>query len=194
MKVTKTYTLDECLEGCKAGDRKMQEMLYMQTAPKMLAVCMRYAKDRMEAEDVLQMGYVKIFQKISAYRNEGSLEGWIRRIMVNTAIESYRKNLRSLSIVTMETVYEQAALSPDSYRDDFSSLGLQDLMKVIQKLANGYRMVFNMYVIEGYSHKEIAETLGISEGASKSQLSRARAILQQEIIKMEGFGYATHAG
>ena len=189
MKVTKTYTLNECLEGCKAGDRKMQEMLYTQTAPKMLAVCMRYAKDRMEAEDVLQMGYVKIFQKVTAYRNEGSFEGWIRRIMVNTAIESYRKNLRSLSIVPIETVYEQPANG-----FDFNSLGMQDLMKVIQKLANGYRMVFNMYVIEGYSHKEIAETLGISEGASKSQLSRARAILQQEIIKMEGFGYATHAG
>ena len=192
--MTKTYTLNECLEGCKAGDRKMQEMLYTQTAPKMLAVCMRYAKDRMEAEDVLQMGYVKIFQNITTYRNEGSFEGWIRRIMVNTAIESYRKNLRFLSIVPIETVYEQPAIGSDSYRDDFSSLGMQDLMKIIQKLANGYRMVFNMYVIEGYSHKEIAETLGISESASKSQLSRARAILQQEIIKMEGFGYATHAG
>jgi RNA polymerase sigma factor (sigma-70 family) len=189
MKVTRTYTIDDLLEGCKAGDRKMQEMLYKQTASKMLAVCMRYAKDRMEAEDVLQMGYVKIFQKVKDYRGDGSFEGWIRRIMVNTAIESYRKNLRSLSIVPIEDAYEQPSAG-----FDFSSLGMQDLMKVIQKLADGYRMVFNMYIIEGYSHKEIAETLGISEGASKSQLSRARAILQQEIIKMEGFGYATHAG
>ena len=189
MKVTKTYTINDLMEGCKAGDRKMQEMLYKQTASKMLAVCMRYAKDRMEAEDVLQMGYIKIFQKIREYRGEGSFEGWIRRIMVNTAIESYRKNLRSLSIVPIEDAYEQPAQG-----FDFSSLGMQDLMGVIQKLADGYRMVFNMYIIEGYSHKEIAETLGISEGASKSQLSRARAILQQEIIKMEGFGYATHAG
>jgi RNA polymerase sigma factor (sigma-70 family) len=189
MKVTRTYTIDDLLEGCKAGDRKMQEMLYKQTASKMLAVCMRYAKDRMEAEDVLQMGYVKIFQKVKDYRGDGSFEGWIRRIMVNTAIESYRKNLRSLSIVPIEDAYEQPSAG-----FDFSSLGMQDLMNVIQKLADGYRMVFNMYIIEGYSHKEIAETLGISEGASKSQLSRARAILQQEIIKMEGFGYATHAG
>ena len=189
MKVTRTYTIDDLLEGCKAGDRKMQEMLYKQTASKMLAVCMRYAKDRMEAEDVLQMGYVKIFQKVKDYRGDGSFEGWIRRIMVNTAIESYRKNLRSLSIVPIEDAYEQPSAG-----FDFSSLGMQDLMKVIQKLADGYRMVFNMYIIEGYSHKEIAETLGISEGASKSQLSRARAILQQEIIKMEGFGYATHTG
>jgi len=189
MKVTKTYTINDCLEGCKAGNRQMQEMLYKLTASKMLAVCMRYAKDRMEAEDVLQMAYIKIFQKVKEYRGDGSFEGWIRRIMVNTAIESYRKNLRSLNIVPIEDAYEQPSAG-----FDFSSLGMQDLLNVIQKLADGYRMVFNMYIIEGYSHKEIAETLGISEGASKSQLSRARAILQQEIIKMEGFGYATHAG
>ena len=181
MKVTKTYTIDECLEGCKAGNRQMQEMLYKQTASKMVAVCMRYAKDRMEAEDVLQMGYVKIFQKVKDYRGEGSFEGWIRRIMVNTAIESYRKNLRMLNVVPIADAYEQPSAG-----FDFSSLGMQDLMKVRQKLADGYRMVVNMYIIEGYSHKEIAETLGISEGASKSQLSRARAILQQEINKMEG--------
>lgn len=172
----------------------MQELLYRQTASKMMAVCMRYAKDRMEAEDVLQMGYVKVFQKINEYRGEGSFEGWMRRIMVNTAIESYRKNLRALNVVSVEDAYEQPSQGAGSYQDAFSRLGMQDLMKVIQKLADGYRMVFNMYIIEGYSHKEIAETLGISEGASKSQLSRARAILQQEILKMEGFGYATHAG
>jgi len=188
MKLTQ-YNIDELLEGCKAGNRKMQEALYKHTASKMMAVCMRYAKDRMEAEDVLQVGYVKVFQKVKEYRGDGSFEGWIRRIMVNTAIESYRKNLRTLSVVPIEDAYEQPATG-----FDFSRLGMQDLMKVIQKLADGYRMVFNMYVIEGYSHKEIAETLGISEGASKSQLSRARAILKEEIIKMEGINYATHAG
>lgn len=189
MKLTHTYTINDLLEGCKAGDRKTQEMLYKQTASKMLAVCMRYARDRMEAEDVLQMGYIKIFQKIKDYRGDGSFEGWIRRVMVNTAIESYRKNLRSLSVVEIDEAYEQPSTG-----FDFSRLGMQDLMKVIQKLADGYRMVFNMYVIEGYSHKEIAQTLGISEGASKSQLSRARTILKEEITKMEGFGYATYTG
>lgn len=167
----------------------MQETLYKQTAAKMLAVCIRYAKDRMEAEDVLQVGYIKVFQKVKEYRGDGSFEGWIRRIMVNTAIESYRKNLRSMNVVPIEDAYEQPATG-----FDFSRLGMQDLMKIIQKLADGYRVVFNMYIIEGYSHKEIAETLGISEGASKSQLSRARAILKEEIIKMEGINYATHAG
>lgn len=150
---------------------------------------MRYAKDRMEAEDVLQMGYVKVFQKVKDFKGDGSFEGWIRRIMVNTAIESYRKNLRMLSLVQIDEAYEQPSTG-----FDFSRLGMQELLKLIQELADGYRMVFNMYIIEGYSHKEIAETLGISESASKSQLSRARAILQKEIIKMESFGHATNAG
>lgn len=189
MKLTQTYTINDLMDGCKAGDRKMQELLYRQTASRMLAVCMRYARDRMEAEDVLQQGYIKVFQKVSAYRGEGSFEGWIRRVMVNTAIESYRKNLRTLNIVPIEDAYEQP-----SEGFDFSRLGMQDLMGLIRKLADGYRMVFNMYAIEGYSHKEIAETLGISEGASKSQLSRARAILKEEIIKLEGIDYATNAG
>nr|WP_294870398.1 RNA polymerase sigma factor [uncultured Pedobacter sp.] len=188
MKLTQ-YSINELLEGCKAGNRKMQEALYRQTAPKMLVVCMRYAKDKMEAEDVLQMGYIKIFQKINEYRGDGAFEGWIRRVMVNTAIESYRKNLRTMNVVPIEDAYDQPSTG-----FDFSRLGMQDLLKVIQKLADGYRVVFNMYIIEGYSHKEIAETLGISEGASKSQLSRARAILKEEIIKMEGINYATHAG
>ncbi|MES2455154.1 MAG: RNA polymerase sigma factor [Bacteroidota bacterium] len=188
MKLTQ-YSIDELMEGCKAGNRKLQEALYKQTAAKMMAICMRYAKDRMEAEDVLQMGYVKVFQKVKEYRGDGSFEGWMRRIMVNTAIESYRRNLKSMNIVPIEDAYDQPSTG-----FDFSRLGMQDLMKVIQKLADGYRMVFNMYIIEGYSHKEIAETLGISEGASKSQLSRARAILKEEIIKMEGINYATHAG
>jgi RNA polymerase sigma factor (sigma-70 family) len=189
MKLTETYTLAQLMEGCKAGNRKMQELLYKQTCAKMLGVCMRYAKDRMEAEDSLQMGYIKIFQKVTEYRGDGSFEGWMRRIMVNTAIESYRKNIKSMNVVPIEDAHDQPATG-----FDFSRLGMQDLMRLIQNLADGYRMVFNMYVIEGYAHKEIAEMLGISEGASKSQLSRARTILKQEINKMEGTSYATYIG
>ncbi|MES2827432.1 MAG: RNA polymerase sigma factor [Bacteroidota bacterium] len=188
MKLIK-QNIDDLLEGCKAGNRKMQEALYSQTSSKMFAVCMRYAKDRMEAEDVLQMGYVKVFQKVKEYRGDGAFEGWIRRIMVNTAIESYRKNLRTMNVVPVEDAYEQPATG-----FDFSRLGMQDLMKLIQNLADGYRVVFNMYAIEGYSHKEIADTLGISEGASKSQLSRARAILKEQVIRMESIKYGTYAG
>jgi RNA polymerase sigma factor (sigma-70 family) len=192
MKLAKTPTIDDLISGCKAGYRQAQEQLYLQSAPKMFAVCMRYARDRMEAEDILQTGYIKVFQKVGEFKGEGSFEGWIRRVMVNTAIESYRKNQRSLNIVQIDEAVEQLG-GADSFQD-FSGMGMQDLLKLIQKLADGYRVVFNMYVIEGYSHKEIAETLGITESTSKSQLSRARAILQQEIIKMEGFGYATNVG
>ncbi|TDG35451.1 RNA polymerase sigma factor [Pedobacter changchengzhani] len=194
MKLMHPYTLDDLMTGCKAGDRKMQELLYKQTAPKMLAICMRYAKDRMEAEDVLQMGYIKIFQKIEDFRGDGSFEGWMRRIMVHTAIESYRKNSRALKIVEIDAGYEQIPADSGNYLEAFSTLGMKDLMKIIQKLADGYRIVFNMYVIEGYTHKEIATELGIAENTSKTQLFRARAILKQEIIKMEGFGYATYTG
>ncbi|MES3019298.1 MAG: RNA polymerase sigma factor, partial [Bacteroidota bacterium] len=189
MNLDHKFTIDSLLEGCKRGERKAQENLYKTLASKMMGVCMRYAKDTYEAEDVLQMGFVKVFQKVSEFRGDGSFEGWIRRVMVNTAIESYRKNLRSLNVVDIDEVYDQ----PQS-TFDMSGLELKDLMKLVQALSNGYRLVFNMYVIEGFSHKEIAEQLGISEGASKSQLSRARAILKEKIIKMEGSGYASNIG
>jgi RNA polymerase sigma-70 factor (ECF subfamily) len=109
--------------------------------------------------------------------------------MVNTAIESYRKNLRNLNLVDIDEVYDQPQNT-----FDMSGLELKDLLKLVQQLPNGYRLVFNLYVIEGYSHKEIANQLGITEGASKSQLSRARAILKEKIIKMEGLNYASHIG
>lgn len=189
MNLAHTYTIDSLLEGCKKGDRKAQEGLYETLASRMMGVCMRYAKDTNEAEDVLQMGFVKVFQKVADFRGEGSFEGWIRRIMVNTAIESYRKNLRNLNIVDIDEVYDQPQTT-----FDMSGLELKDLLKLVQQLSNGYRLVFNMYVIEGFSHKEIAAELGISEGASKSQLSRARAILKGKIIKMEGLDYASHIG
>ena len=189
MNLDHTFTTDSLLEGCKRGERKAQESLYKTMASRMMAVCLRYAKDTFEAEDILQMGFVKVFQKVSEFRGEGSFEGWIRRIMVNTAIESYRKNLRSLNVGDIDEVYDQPQNT-----FDMSGLELKDLLNLVQELSNGYRMVFNMYVIEGYSHKEIAEQLGITEGASKSQLSRARAILKDKIIKMEGLNYASHIG
>jgi len=186
MKLGKIHTTNQLIEGCKDNNRIMQKLLYKQFSAKLMAICMRYAKDTMEAEDVLQMGFIKIFKEISAYSGDGNFEGWMRKIIVNTAIESYRKNLRFLNLVPIDDVFEQAAVSTNCI-----NLELEDLLKLIQKLADGYRLVFNMYVIEGYSHKEIATTLGISESTSKSQLSRARAILQQEIIKIESFDYAT---
>ena len=189
MNLKHTFTIDSLLDGCKRGERKAQESLYNVLSPRMMAVCSRYAKDNYEAEDMLQMGFVKVFTKVSEFRNDGSFEGWIRRIMVNTAIECYRKNLRTLNAVDIEEVYDQ----PQS-TFDMSQLETKDLLNLVQQLPGGYRLVFNMYVIEGYSHKEIAETLGITEGGSKSQLSRARAILKEKILKIEGSNYATYAG
>jgi RNA polymerase sigma factor (sigma-70 family) len=189
MNLDHTFTIDSLLEGCKHGERKAQEMLYRTLASRMMGVCMRYAKDRQEAEDVLQMGFVKVFNKVADFRSDGSFEGWIRRIMVNTAIETYRKNLRMLNVVEIEEVYDQPQTT-----FDMSRLETQDLLNLVQELSNGYRLVFNMYIIEGYSHKEIAMELGITEGASKSQLSRARAILRDKIIKMEEVNYESHVG
>ena len=140
---------------------------------------MRYAANRTDAEDILQMGFVKMFQKISDFKNEGSFEGWVRRIMVNTAIELYRKNARSLQTVELEGIVEVDDANA------LSQLAVKDLMQLVQNLPDGYRVVFNLYAIEGYSHKEIAEQLGISEGGSKSQLSRARNYLQDKIRKLE---------
>src|SRR6478735_3884497 len=182
--------IEHLVKCCKDGQRKSQEMLYKQFAAKMLGVCMRYATDKMEAEDMLQNGFIKVFQKIADYRGDGSFEGWVRRIMVHSSIEYYRRHHKMMRVVDID----EAGHEPSVNAAASSSLEAKDLLVLIKALSPGYRMVFNLYAIDGYSHKEIAEIVGISEGASKSQLSRARAILKQEIIKMEGFGYATHAG
>ncbi len=174
-------SLEEMIEGCKRGNRKSQELLYKSFASKMLTVCARYAKDNFEAEDILQVAFVKIFEKIKDFKGDGSFEGWVRRIMVNTSIEFYRKNSRMLAVVDIDHAPETPV-----QENQLSKINMADLLRIVQSLSPGYRMIFNMYAIEGYSHKEIAEELGISEGTSKSQLARARAILQENIKKMEG--------
>jgi RNA polymerase sigma factor (sigma-70 family) len=172
------YTIDTLVSKCKAGERKAQEMLYKQFAAKMLGVCMRYATDKMEAEDMLQNGFIRVFQKMSDYRGEGSFEGWVRRIMVHSSIEYYRKHHKMMQVVGMDEVNEPS-VDPIA----MANLDAKDLIALIQQLAPGYRMVFNLYAIEGYSHREIGEIVGITEGASKSQLSRARAILKEQVLK-----------
>lgn len=178
------YSTDDLITDCKAGSRKAQELLYKQFASKMLGVCMRYAVDKMEAEDMLQNGFVKVFQKMADYRGDGSFEGWMRRIMVHTSIEYYRKHHKTMQLVDIDDAPEQS-VNPLAA----ANLSAKDLMVLIQNLSPGYRMVFNLYAIEGYSHKEIAEIMGITEGASKSQLSRARTILKEQVMKMEGRNY-----
>ncbi|WP_028298255.1 RNA polymerase sigma factor [Olivibacter sitiensis] len=175
------YTIEHLLAGCKKGDRQAQKALYESYATKMMAVCMRYAHSTFEAEDMLQNGFVRIFSKMATFEGAGSFEGWMRRIMVNTAIEIYRKNQRSVQTVDIDTVYDQG-----DFTIDMAQLEAKDLMKLVQQLPAGYQMVFNLYAIEGYSHAEIAKQLDISEGASKSQLSRARTWLKEKIKMMEG--------
>jgi RNA polymerase sigma factor (sigma-70 family) len=155
------------------GDRKMQHQLYSRFSPKMYGVCLRYAGNSTEAEDILQEGFIKVFSKIGSFRSEGSFEGWIRRIFVNTAIEHFRKKIYLQPI----TEYEESTVE-GKYLSVLDSMAEKDIISLVQQLSPGYRTVFNMYVVEGYTHKQIAEALGISEGTSKSQLSRAKQILQ----------------
>ncbi|MGV8879653.1 MAG: RNA polymerase sigma factor [Sphingobacteriaceae bacterium] len=183
------YTIEDLVHDCKNDRPKAQEQLYKLFAAKMLGVCMRYASSKMEAEDMLQNGFIKVFGKLKDYRAEGSFEGWIRRIMVHTSIEYYRKHHKMMQVITIDNLVEDPAVSPLAT----ANLRAQDLLNLIRQLSPGYRLVFNMYAIEGYSHKEIAGTLGITEGASKSQLSRARSILKEQIAKMEGRKYE-HVG
>lgn len=182
------YPIDELIKRCKAGERKAQELLYRQFASKMLGVCSRYAAGRMEAEDMLQNGFIKVFQKMDDYRGDGSFEGWMRRIMVHGSIEYYRKHHKMMQVAGLEDADNELSVNPLAT----AKLAAEDLLALIQQLPPGYRIVFNLYAIEGYSHKEIAAITGITEGASKSQLSRARAVLKQQIIKLEGkkYGYA----
>ena len=168
----------DLIRGCIEGDRRMQEELYRRFSPRMYAVCLRYAGSTEEAEDILQEGFIKIFKKLDSFRNEGSFEGWIRRIFVNTAIEHFRRK-RYLQPVTEK---EENTLE-GNYLSVLDNLAERDIMELVQQLSPGYRTVFNMYVVEGYTHKEIGDMLGISEGTSKSQLSRAKVILQDMVRK-----------
>lgn len=172
------FSDSDLIEGCLKGDRTMQRELYERFAPKMYGVCLRYAGNAEEAEDILQEGFIKVYNKVGSFRREGSFEGWIRRIFVNTAIEHYRKKIYLQPIGD----YEENSIE-GQYLSVLDHLAEKDIIQLVQQLSPGYRTVFNMYVIEGYTHRQIAEELGISEGTSKSQLSRAKQILQELVKK-----------
>jgi RNA polymerase sigma factor (sigma-70 family) len=173
--------LEDCIRKCSSGDRKAQTALYNHFAPKMFGVCLRYSRDIIEAEDNLQEGFVRVFTKIGQYAYRGSFEGWIRRIMVTTSLEKFRKNSHLYPVEDM-VIYEGNSFAEDT----ISGISAEDLLKIVQKLPPRYKMVFNLYAIEGYSHQEIGKLMNISEGTSKSNLSRARVILQKKVI--EEFG------
>lgn len=166
----------ELIEGCCSGSRAFQKALYERYCRRMLVVCLRYSKTTAEAEDIVQEGFVKVFQGIKDFRQEAKLETWITRIMVNTALNAQRKKmyLYPMVDVTEITLPEQEM--------SLSGIHFTQLLELIQSLPQGCQIVFNLFAIEGYSHKEIAELLGISEGTSKSQFARAKSLLQSKLL------------
>jgi RNA polymerase sigma factor (sigma-70 family) len=166
----------DLIRGCLDGNRRMQKQLYDQFSSKMYAVCLRYMGNSDDAQDVLQEGFIKVYKNLERFRGDGSFEGWVRRIFVNTAIEQIRKKKIDVSITEKEeeTIEYKTITAVDKINE-------KDLLKVVQELSPGYRTVFNLYIVEGFGHKEISEMMGISEGTSKSQLARARMILQEKI-------------
>ncbi|MGV6860812.1 MAG: RNA polymerase sigma factor [Putridiphycobacter sp.] len=171
-------TEEDLIKKCASGNALAQKKFYEKFAGKMMGVCLRYAKSTEEAEDVLQDAFIKIFNKIPVYEKKGSLEGWVRRIVVNTALDSYRKNKKNQKNVEAESV--DYLLESKSYIVE--SLNAEDLLVIVNNLPEGYKIVFNLFAIEGYSHKEIAERLGITESTSKSQYSRAKKALRDVLI------------
>ncbi len=166
------------IKGCLAGNRRDQELLYRRHAAKLYAVCLQYSGNDEEARDILQEGFIKIFDNLIHYKNEGSFEGWMRRIVVNTALEKFRNSNKLYRVDDIDHIPEPDA---DPENQDYAGLEAVDLLDIIRELPPKYRMVFNLFAIEGYSHREISEMINISEGTSKSNLSRARTILQKKV-------------
>lgn len=185
LRITNVDELVAVISDCAKGKPQAQEKLYKLFSRKLLGVCMRYAKNRDEAEDMLHDGFIKIFGNIHQFGFQGSFEGWMRRIMVNTALEKFRK-VKPVSRI--DDVVETA--DDVSFDVTAGAIDAQELLNLIQALSPQYRLVFNLYAIEGYTHKEIAEMLNISEGTSKSNLARARAILQQRVKILYGETFA----
>jgi RNA polymerase sigma-70 factor (ECF subfamily) len=176
----------ELVRGCLREDRKCQEILYARYSRRMYAVCLRYARHQLEAQDLLQEGFIKVFDKLHSFRMEGSLEGWIRRIMVTTSISLYRRK----SVQKERFGYEELPEEPVQPLA-LDELGQEELITLVAGLPDGYRLVFNLYAIEGYDHAEIAELIGCGESTSRSQLAKARRMLQQRIGHHD---HIAHAG
>ncbi|MCD4737616.1 MAG: sigma-70 family RNA polymerase sigma factor [Bacteroidales bacterium] len=172
---------EDIVAGCIRKKRKAQKALYQKYYRVLLGICMRYCESKPEAEDVLIEGFMNIYNKISTYSGKGSFEGWMKRVMVNTAIDNYRKNLKHYYHEDIEAITNQPS-GQSSIPDD---LAAEEILALILLLPKGYRIVFNLFAIEGYSHKEIAEELGISENTSKTQLLKARKYLQKLLKETE---------
>ncbi len=171
------YSENELIDECLKNNRIAQKQLYEKYSRKMFGVCLRYAKSKEEAEDVMADVFVQVFTKLSSFKRDGSFEGWIRRIVVNTSITAYRSNLKF-------NLNDEISEVRDVSNNDVSAielLNVQQIKNIIQQMPDGYRMVFNLHVIEGYNHREIGEILGINEGTSKSQFSKARKWMQAKL-------------
>ena len=172
----------EIVEGCLKADRRYQKLLYERYYGAMMTVCMRYVSNREEARDILHEGFMKVFTHLTKFEKQTNLGAWIRRIMVNTAIDVYRKNAKQPESVEINT-----ALHESDYSDAVSDMSADEILSLVQKLSPAYRTVFNLYVLDGYAHREIGEMLGISEGTSKSNLAKARVKLQKMILDRQKY-------
>lgn len=172
---------ESLIQKCIQGEALAQRRLFDSLAPKMLSVCLRYLGNKEEAEDVCQMSFVKLYNSLKDYNNEGSFDGWVRRIFVNTCLDQLRKNKKTKYDVSMDDVDYRLE------KNDFilERMEATDLMKIVEQMPTGYRTVFNLFVVEGYSHKEIAEKLEITENTSKSQFKRARTHLMNSLEKLQ---------
>ena len=169
----------QLIKACIDKDRTSQSRLYKIFVPRMYALCLRYSKNPQDAEEIVQEGFIQVFKSLHNYKHTGSFEGWIRKIMIYCAIQHYRTNSKMHPVINIETTN---AVEADN-EDILNRLGKKELLKMIQVLSPGYRIVFNLYVFEGMKHREIAEMLGISEGTSKSNLSDAKNILQRAVMQ-----------
>lgn len=167
-------SVEELVHKCKKGDRSAQELLYREYAGVLFGICLKYSRNKTEAEDNLHDSFMTIFEKIGQYKSKGSFEGWIKRITVNTVLQKYRRE-EYLSVVS-ENIPEEVTVA-----SNYADVGLHNLLGYIQELPNKYRMTFNLYVLDGYTHKQISEMLGTSIGTSKSNLARARILLKEKI-------------
>lgn len=173
-------SLEKIIKGCQQNKMKYQKMLYDKFADLMFGICLRYAKTKEEAEDIFQEGFIKVFKHIGNYSFTGSFEGWIRKIFLNTAISNFRTNSKNYFHAEYESTENH--LPPVTYEE--LKYTEEELLSVINELPEGYRLVFNLYAVEGFKHKEIAKMLGIGENASKTQLFRARQLLQARLMTL----------
>ncbi len=176
------YNEQQIIEDCKKGINKAQRVLYQKYSAVMFAICLRYADSKDEAEDILQEGFVKVFSNIDTYKEQGTFVSWMKRIFVNTAITLFHKNKKFRFHVNIDETQDFIPTETNSSNDTLST---EDLMKIINEMPDGYRIVFNLYAIEGYKHKEIGELLNIDINTSKSQYSRARKWIQQKLIELD---------